>query len=869
MGSRVFFTNLRRYLHLVLAFLVVLVSSSVLVGWILRHSEVIQLHEDFAPMVVNTAISFLILGISFLFSEGAYRRFTSFGVAAVLFLAVVNMLQYFFGFQLGIDNLFGDPFLSGGVSAPGRMAISTTVCFLIAGTLGFLQGRTPVSQMAKVSLSSLLFGFALVGLLGYVLQFSADYGWGSYSRMAVHTALCFMLLAGAHFWQLRRTMLAAGISRVSTVPLYVVLIGIMVSVMIWQLLLFRDLERNRSMSQLQAEGFRSKLEGAFIPMEKTLEHMARRMASGAYPDERVWTMDARFYLDELTGLNRVFVVGPEHKIKWIFPVTSVTEALVDTMAGRTREVGEVLEEVRKSHEIRISKVARMQSGANGFVVVAPVLRNGEYLGAVVGAVDLSIFIDKFSKSEGYLIVLKQGDNEIYRSAELDPVLSREWRTYLNYQYRGVEWNILFTPSNGLVRKNISAIPAVVLIFGVGFSVLLGVSLSFYARANELGRRARAVADWKSAAMNATPMMIVSMDENCIIREMNSTAEAMTGWKTRELAGKHLPVVFHDPQDLELFRVKLQHEAGREISLGTDLVEAMFELGYSTATEWVYVARNGRRFIGVMSLGRVLDDQGNVTGYLVVVEDVTQKREKERQLKEQESKIIASSRMASLGEMAAGIAHEINNPLTIINGHMGVLRRDLSQRGLGEDVELQRRIEVVESTVQRIAKIVKGLRSYARESEQGDLEVVNVAAIVDETLAFCADRFKHENIELAVKVESSLQVRARPYQISQVLLNLLNNAADALQQASVRRVEVAAVAGNEGVEISVMDNGPGVPLFLRDRIMEPFFTTKEVGKGVGLGLSISESIVRGHGGRFYLDENSAYTRFVIWLPNGSA
>lgn len=863
-----FFTSLRRHLHLVLALLVVLVSSLVLVGWILRINELIRVSGGFAPMVVNTAISFLVLGISFLFFEGTHRRLTMVGAGFVIPLAVLNLLQYFLGLDLGIDRLFADPFFSTEVAFPGRMAISTTVCFLIAGVLGLLHGKSSASQLAKVSLASLLFGFALMGLLGYVFHFSSEYGWGAFSRMAVHTSACFMFLAAAHFWQLRRMILAGGTGRSSTLPLYVVLIGVMISVMIWQLLVFRDIERNRSMAHLQAEGFRSKLEGAFVPLERTLQHMARRMAAEAYPDEKGWHMDARFYLDELAGLNRIFVVNPDKKIRWIFPENAITETLVGTLADRSREVGEVLEDVQNSRELRISRVARTPAGANGFALAIPVLKNGHYLGAIVGAVDLSVFIDKFSKTEGYLTVIKQGANEIYRNAELEPALGSDWRIDLNFSYRGVDWSIVFAPSSGMVRKNISSIPAVVLIFGVGFSILLGMSLIFYTRANELGRRARAVAEWKSAAMNASPMMMVSMDEHFIIREMNSTAEVMTGWKTQDLAGKTLPAIFHDPQELEMFRVKLQREAGREIALGTDLVEVMFELGYSTATEWTYVARDGRRFTGVMSLARVLDEQGYITGYLAVVEDITQKREKERQLKEQESKIIASSRMASLGEMAAGIAHEINNPLTIINGHMGVLRRMLSQKGVGGDADLQRRIDVVEATTQRIAKIVKGLRSYARESDQGDLEMVRVAAIVEETLTFCMDRFKHENIELVTEIDGSLQVRVRPYQISQVLLNLLNNAADALQSVSARRVDVRVREGNGGIEIAVVDNGPGVPLFLRERIMQPFFTTKEVGKGVGLGLSISEGIVRGHGGRLFLDESSAYTRFVIWLPKDS-
>lgn len=866
MGSPVLFTSLKRRVHLLMALLVVGVASFVILGWILRNPFMIQIRPDFAPMVFNSALSFLLLGIGFLFSEGRQQRYSHLSSLLVFIISFLTLIQYLGGINLGIDSLVFTPFYKVGVTYPGRMAISTTVCFLLLSLAGLLQGSSYAKRMIKITAAALVLGFSLIGLFGYILNFSSEYGWGNWSRMAIHTSVCFLLLSVANIWQLRRVVRSEEPGRAATVPIYVVTIGTLMAVLIWQVLLLKDIEKNRSITQIRAEGFKSKLDGTFLPLEKALLQMARRMAVGSYKSESIWQLDAKFYHEEFQGIRRLTWSDSAQLIRWVYPEDDFSRGIRNTMIGKAPEVFKELEEARTTNQTRISKVFDFRSGGKGFAILVPVYRGSKYLGVVTAAIDLPTFVDRFAKEEGYHIAVLQDDIEVYRSADWDPVLSRDWVSKVRYDNLSVKWEIAFSPSTGAIRNNSSSIPGVVLVFGVSISVLLGLALSFYNRANELGRRARAVAKWKSAAMDATPLMMISLDENCIIREMNSSAESLTGWKSEELAGKAIPTVFHDHQDVELFRLKMEGETGRKLDVGVDLVEAMFERGYHTASEWTYVRRDGYRFLGTLSLGRVLDEQGLVSGYLAVVEDVTQKREKERQLKEQEDRIITSSRLASLGEMAAGIAHEINNPLAIINGHLGVLRRLLSMRGLSGDLEVQKRVEVVETTVHRIAKIVKGLRTYSRESDQGEKEWVRVDTIVEDTLAFCSDKFRNEGVELIARVEPQIQVLVRPYQISQVLLNLLNNALDAVQVVSSgRRVEVEARAAQTGVEIMVTDNGPGVSPFIRDKIMEPFFTTKEVGKGVGLGLSISEGIIRSHDGRFYLDEQSKQTRFVIWLP----
>ena len=253
-----------------------------------------------------------------------------------------------------------------------------------------------------------------------------------------------------------------------------------------------------------------------------------------------------------------------------------------------------------------------------------------------------------------------------------------------------------------------------------------------------------------------------------------------------------------------------------------------------------------------------------------VEDVTAQRAAERVIEEQRQMVVQSSKLSALGEMAAGMAHEINNPLAIIGGRAQEMRM-LIDRGKFAPEPLLNAVGSIEKTVARISKIIRGLRSFARESSHDPLEMTQLSGVLQDTLSFCTARFRGFAVRLDVDDQAPrASVRARPAELSQVLLNLLNNAFDAVRmQNGDRWTRVELREREDAFEVAVVDSGPGVPVDIREKIMQPFFTTKPVNQGTGLGLSISKGIVEGHGGRLSLDQSSARTRFVISLPKAKA
>lgn len=249
--------------------------------------------------------------------------------------------------------------------------------------------------------------------------------------------------------------------------------------------------------------------------------------------------------------------------------------------------------------------------------------------------------------------------------------------------------------------------------------------------------------------------------------------------------------------------------------------------------------------------------------ILVGMDLTEDIEKQKELDEARSKSVSSSRMALLGEMAAGIAHEINNPLTIISGFARQLQK-LKQPI--QITDIQPKVDKIQSTVFRITKIITSLRNFARDGSQDAFSKTSIKSLYEDVLELSQEKLKNQNIELRIKdFDPEFYITCRATQISQVLLNLINNARDAILKLPQRWIEIETTMEDSHVVIKVTDSGTGIEKEIAEKIFEPFFTTKPVGVGTGLGLSISFGIIKSHRGTFFLEQTHPNTRFVIKLP----
>lgn len=255
---------------------------------------------------------------------------------------------------------------------------------------------------------------------------------------------------------------------------------------------------------------------------------------------------------------------------------------------------------------------------------------------------------------------------------------------------------------------------------------------------------------------------------------------------------------------------------------------------------------------------------NVESFLVVVTDITDFKNLENTQREIEAKAAQSAKLAVLGEMAAGIAHEINNPLTIIKSRSSSLIRSARDNSLDSESWVKH-LKTIENSAERIAKIVNALKTYSRDAEKDPFKIVNVGEILSETLELCYERFRNDGVEIRIDCESNFEVNSRQAQISQVLINLLNNSFDAISTLQNKWIEIIGFRKEGLIMIQITDSGNGIEKAIAEKMMNPFFTTKEVGKGTGLGLSVSSEILKSHGGSLKYIKDSKNTTFLITLP----
>lgn len=251
-------------------------------------------------------------------------------------------------------------------------------------------------------------------------------------------------------------------------------------------------------------------------------------------------------------------------------------------------------------------------------------------------------------------------------------------------------------------------------------------------------------------------------------------------------------------------------------------------------------------------------------YMFMAHDKTKEIQTLNELEDEKIKTLQSSKLAAIGEMAGGIAHEINNPLAIIHGYASNMKILIEKNEIEASKKLQTKIM---NTAERIAKIVKSLKAFSRSSENDNFLKVNFIDIINDTLTFCYEKLRYNNVELIItKPEDDCIVLCRQVEIAQVCLNLINNAFDAVKNSNLKKVEIKIDNNDqEFLKVSVIDSGHGVDPVIKEKVLNPFFTTKEMGSGTGLGLSISKKIIDSHDGVLDFNSMPGRTEFYFTLP----
>ncbi len=365
--------------------------------------------------------------------------------------------------------------------------------------------------------------------------------------------------------------------------------------------------------------------------------------------------------------------------------------------------------------------------------------------------------------------------------------------------------------------------------------------------DELKKSLRLVQDHKMALDESSIVAIT--DQKGVITYVNDTFCRISGYDRIDLIGMTHSVVkstFHPPE----FFHNLWATIGR---------------GQVWKGEIKNRTKNGDVYWVDTTIVPFVNESGRPYQYVAIRNDITEKKLMQENLGREQIRALHAERMASLGKLASGIAHELGNPAASINAWLDVIESQ-RERGLLDVEFFSRMIPKVRKDALRIRDIIRAMLAYARDGSRDPFQLENPLLILNQTVESCAYKLRSSHVPIKLHVPNPyLSLECRGTEISQMLVSFILNACDAIQNLEDKWIHIDIVDDAQNILIRITDAGAGIPFEFAEKIFEPFFTTKPVGMGTGLGLSIAKSIVDNHQGSISLDRTSPNTSFVISLP----
>lgn len=362
-------------------------------------------------------------------------------------------------------------------------------------------------------------------------------------------------------------------------------------------------------------------------------------------------------------------------------------------------------------------------------------------------------------------------------------------------------------------------------------------------------------DYTRHLIESSPDFQMTLDVTGNIMDVNEAFEKIVGQSREELIGASIYAYLPQEETEKVIAEVLEKGKVRDIELTGNVPGRGILICDISGT--VFTTPEGKE--GVYASGR----------------DVTGLKRRQQEMREREMQIAHASRLSSLGEMAAGMAHEINQPLTIISTAAEGILRDIRKDRFDLSL-LPQDLQDVLDNVKRIDRLITHVRAFARRPEEW--EYVDPEGVLDNAFVVIGGQFQLHNVSVSRRIEEGLPAMyVNPNQLEQVLINVLTNARQALDESAEaaesrgerfqKQLVCCISRENDQVIFEVADNGVGVPDEIKTRIFEPFFTAKEVGQGTGLGLSIAHTLVtRSLGGRIWVEDNEmGGASFKVALP----
>ncbi|WGL58513.1 PAS domain S-box protein [Pigmentibacter sp. JX0631] len=393
------------------------------------------------------------------------------------------------------------------------------------------------------------------------------------------------------------------------------------------------------------------------------------------------------------------------------------------------------------------------------------------------------------------------------------------------------------------------------------NLLIGLSFDI---TNELIQQEnlKKLIDENAAILRSTKLAIITTDLCGVILRYNEEAKRILQYENHEVLNKFNVTKFFVTS--EISNLAIEHSDTNKDCLENNFSIIICEAKKEIFEErkWNFIKKDGSRVLVSINFSPLKNSENVIYGYMLIAKDLTDELLMQRKLDEERTKAIHNSKLMSLGELSAGIMHEINNPLSIISSSIQLLKKSKDNQE-----QFEQRCMQIDKSVQRILKIVAGLKRFSRSNSNDLRELIYLSDVINEVVIIMNAKIKDNSVDLRINVVSEGKIEGDFVELEQVLINLISNAADAIKKLPDKWITINLFNDDfeKEVVLQIIDSGAGISEEIKEKIFNPFFTTKEKGEGTGLGLSISKSIIERHKGILLVNTKFKNTCFEIRLP----
>ncbi len=417
-----------------------------------------------------------------------------------------------------------------------------------------------------------------------------------------------------------------------------------------------------------------------------------------------------------------------------------------------------------------------------------------------------------------------------RSDGLPTHFTNSWRTKTGGS-RLIEWtNTSIDDNNG----------------GVACVLATGIDVTDVKRHEQALHESKA---FLQSIINASPVAVVTINNSGEVITFSRAAERTFGYSEEEIRGRNIRLVMPEPD-------RSQHDQYMKDYRETGCVRII-----GSARETRALRKNGETFPAILHVSEFVNCEQIFVGF---IEDIADRRATESRLAETQSQLQHTGRLAAMGEIAASIAHELNQPLTAAASLAGAVSLELRKHDARDYGEVGEMLDDVVSEVRRASEIIRQMRDFIRKRKTAK-SLHNINAVIEDAAAIALLGVETSGVRVLRRFDENLgEALLDRIQLQQVVINLIRNAIDAMENVPFRELTISTDRRDDLIEIKVADTGCGIMPDLADRLFDPFVTTKD--DGMGIGLSISKSIIEAHGGRISAEPNTPRgSVFIIRVP----